>query len=51
MVFLIETKIDVQRMEIVRRRCGFFNGFEVNADGNKGGLCLAWKSELQVSLN
>ncbi|MBA0631614.1 hypothetical protein Godav_000473, partial [Gossypium davidsonii] len=33
MVFLIETKLDKQRMEKVRRRCGFTNGIDIKAEG------------------
>ncbi|KAA3478879.1 reverse transcriptase [Gossypium australe] len=50
MVFLMETKIDKKRMEKVRRKCGFMNGFEVEAEGSSGGLCLAWKEEITVTL-
>lgn len=37
-------------MEMLWRRCGFPNGFEVGADGSKGGLYLAWKDEEKVTL-
>ncbi|KAG8489752.1 hypothetical protein CXB51_017987 [Gossypium anomalum] len=37
-------------MEIVRRWCGFFNGFDVSADGSKGGLSLGWKGNNLVNL-
>ncbi|KAA3455484.1 reverse transcriptase [Gossypium australe] len=50
MVFLMKTKIDKQRIERVRRGCGFLNGIEVSADGSRGGLCLAWKEALDVTL-
>ncbi|KAA3474466.1 reverse transcriptase [Gossypium australe] len=50
MVFFMETKIDVKRMEEIRRMCGFVNGIDVGAEGSRGGLCLAWKEESMVSL-
>ncbi|KAA3474750.1 Endonuclease/exonuclease/phosphatase [Gossypium australe] len=37
-------------MERVRRRFEFINGIEVDPDGSKGGLCLAWKGEVSVML-
>ncbi|KAA3463879.1 reverse transcriptase [Gossypium australe] len=46
----METKLDKNRMEKVRRRCNFVNGIEVAAEGSKGGLCLAWKEEIRVTL-
>ncbi|KAA3485196.1 BEACH domain-containing lvsC [Gossypium australe] len=50
MVFLMETKIDKQRMERVRKSCGFLNGIEIEAEGSRGGLCLAWKEDINVTL-
>ncbi|KAA3486777.1 reverse transcriptase [Gossypium australe] len=49
-VFLMETKIDKQRMEKVRRSCGFLNGIDIEAEGSRGGLCLAWKEDIIVTL-
>ncbi|KAA3463112.1 reverse transcriptase [Gossypium australe] len=46
----METKLDKIRMEKVRRRCGFENGFEVVAEGSRGGLCMAWKKDITVRL-
>ncbi|KAA3462404.1 reverse transcriptase [Gossypium australe] len=37
-------------MERIRRRCGYTNGFDVEADGSKGGLSLAWKKGIQVTI-
>ncbi|KAA3462681.1 reverse transcriptase [Gossypium australe] len=37
-------------MERVQRRCGFMCGVEVEAEGSRGGLCLAWKEDIQVNL-
>lgn len=38
-------------MEKIRSRCGYSNGVEVNAEGSSGGLCLAWKESISVSLD
>ncbi|KAH1073097.1 hypothetical protein J1N35_025425 [Gossypium stocksii] len=46
MAFLMETKIDEKRMEKIRRRCGFMHGIDVGAEGFRGGICLAWKTEI-----
>lgn len=40
MVFLMEPKIDGSHMKRVSRKCGFFNGIEMDANGTKDGLCL-----------
>ncbi|KAA3473246.1 reverse transcriptase [Gossypium australe] len=37
-------------MEKVRRNCGFMNGFDIEAEGSRGGLCLAWKEDIKVTL-
>ncbi|KAA3474108.1 reverse transcriptase [Gossypium australe] len=50
MVFFMETKITKVQMERVRRSIGFINGIEVDPDGSKEGLCLAWKSEASITL-
>ncbi|MBA0581931.1 hypothetical protein Gorai_024089, partial [Gossypium raimondii] len=50
MVFLMEKIIDEKRMEKVRRRCGFMNGINVEVKGSRGGLCLAWKGDITISL-
>ncbi|MBA0728204.1 hypothetical protein Golax_001125, partial [Gossypium laxum] len=34
----------------VRRSCGFQNGIDVEAEGSRGGLYLAWKEEINVTL-
>lgn len=34
-VFFMETKLNKQQIEIVRRRCGFLYGIEVEAEGTK----------------
>lgn len=37
-------------MERVRRSCGFRNGIELDVDGTRGGLCLAWKRDVNITL-
>ncbi|MBA0672531.1 hypothetical protein Goklo_023940, partial [Gossypium klotzschianum] len=51
MVFFIETKLGRQQMERVRRICGYTNGIEVDSEGSRGGLCLAWRNEVDISLS
>ncbi|KAA3478618.1 reverse transcriptase [Gossypium australe] len=46
----METKIDSKRMERIRRRSGFVSGIDVGAEGSRGGLCLAWREDVKVSL-
>ncbi|XP_017604666.1 uncharacterized protein LOC108451493 [Gossypium arboreum] len=37
-------------MERVRSRCGYIHGIEVDPEGTRGGLCLAWRNEISVTL-
>ncbi|KAA3454404.1 reverse transcriptase [Gossypium australe] len=37
-------------MSKARRSCGFINGIDVDAEGSRGGLCLAWKTGMDVIL-
>ncbi|KAA3467625.1 reverse transcriptase [Gossypium australe] len=50
MVFLMETKLDCKRMERIRLRCGYTNGIDIAAEGSRGGLCLAWKGDIVVTV-
>ncbi|KAA3454199.1 reverse transcriptase [Gossypium australe] len=43
-------ELDQKRMERVRRSCGFVNGIDIAAEGSRGGLCLAWKVDFEVTL-
>ncbi|KAK5846323.1 hypothetical protein PVK06_002606 [Gossypium arboreum] len=43
----METKVNVLRMERIRRACGYANSFDVQVDGTRGGLSLAWKQDVQ----
>ncbi|GMJ05748.1 hypothetical protein HRI_004244000 [Hibiscus trionum] len=49
-VFLLETKLSSSRMVEARRRCGFLCGFDVSSVGSCGGLSLAWRSNISVSI-
>ncbi|GMJ04188.1 hypothetical protein HRI_004088000 [Hibiscus trionum] len=49
-VFLLETKLSSSRMVEARRRCGFPCGFDVSSVGSCGGLSLAWRSNIPVSI-
>lgn len=50
MTFLMETKLESKRMEMIRRSCGYGNEIEVGAEGSQGGLYLAWMDDLAVEL-
>ncbi|MFQ6631561.1 hypothetical protein Gotur_009595 [Gossypium turneri] len=50
LVFFMETKICRSQMERIRYSCGYVNGIEVDPEGTRGGLCLAWKLEVCVTL-
>uniref|UniRef100_A0A2N9HCL8 Reverse transcriptase domain-containing protein n=1 Tax=Fagus sylvatica TaxID=28930 RepID=A0A2N9HCL8_FAGSY len=47
-LFLLETKLDGARMEVVRVKLGFDNVFSVPSLGRSGGLALLWKNEAEV---
>ena len=47
-VFLLETKLDVDWVKFVRDQCGFSESFIVLSDGLRGGLALFWKSEIRM---
>ena len=40
LVFLMETKSNIDQMEYVRDQCQFKNGLFVPSDGSSGGLAL-----------
>lgn len=50
LVFLMETKVSGNKMEQIKRSCGFKNGIEVGAEGSRGQLCMAWKDGVDVVL-
>ena len=49
-VFLLETKSDVNWVNFVCDQCGFFESFIVPIDGLRGGLALFWKSEIRIGV-
>ncbi|KAH1072990.1 hypothetical protein J1N35_025318 [Gossypium stocksii] len=46
----METKLCRNHMERVRRSCDFANGIEVDSEGTRGGLCLAWRNDVNIML-
>lgn len=46
MIFLSKTKMRDHRIDGVRRRMGFSNGFNVRSIGRVGGLSLWWNNSL-----
>ncbi|CAM8888112.1 unnamed protein product [Rhodiola kirilowii] len=49
-VALIETKVDGAKLEGIRRKLGFANGFSVEREGLAGGLAIWWKEEVPLSI-
>jgi exonuclease III len=50
MVFLMETKLRQNKMEVIKLKAGFDNVFTVNCVGRSGGLALLWKNEMEVTI-
>ncbi|MBA0823890.1 hypothetical protein Goarm_020584 [Gossypium armourianum] len=50
MVFFMKKKINKVQMERVQRSCGFANGIDVDPNGSKAGLCLAWRGDATIML-
>lgn len=46
----METKPGNRQMEWVRQKCGFVHGVEVDSEGSRCGLCLAWRLDVSVIL-
>ncbi|KAH1097263.1 hypothetical protein J1N35_014184 [Gossypium stocksii] len=46
----METKLNANKMDKVRRRCGFFNGIDVLAERSRGGLSLGWNRGQLITL-
>ncbi|KAL0011082.1 hypothetical protein SO802_006190 [Lithocarpus litseifolius] len=49
-VFLCETKLPKRRMEGMKRKLGFLEGFIVPSAGQSGGLALLWKKNIKVDI-
>lgn len=50
MIFLSETKMKNHRIEGVRHKIGFGNGFNVELVGREGGLSLWWDNLIAVEI-
>lgn len=50
MVFFMKTKINRRKVKGIQRRCGFFNGIDVDSIGSQGGLCLNWRGDINIRL-
>lgn len=46
----METKLDHNRIERDRKRCGFHNRLDVSASGSRGGLSLAWNGNFLIQV-
>ena len=49
-LFLMETKLDAVRMEMIRIHLGFGNNFTMPSLGSSGGLAFIWNEEAMVSV-
>ncbi|MBA0570269.1 hypothetical protein Golob_003948 [Gossypium lobatum] len=49
-VFFIETKLQGFHMVVIKRKCGFQNGIDVDLDGRRGGLSMGWNNNCKVSI-
>ena len=49
-VFLSETRIFYDRVDMLKRSLGFPNGVGVGSYGHGGGLALLWSKEIEVNL-
>ncbi|MBA0599618.1 hypothetical protein Gorai_005829, partial [Gossypium raimondii] len=44
------TKLQGFRMVVIKRKCGFQNGIDVDSDGRSGGLSMGWNNNGKVSI-
>ncbi|MBA0765441.1 hypothetical protein Gotri_014638 [Gossypium trilobum] len=49
-IFFLETKLDLIKMERVCRKGRFLHGIDVPAEGSRVGLNLGWRLEIDISL-
>ena len=49
-VFLMETKSKVKRMERIKNRVGFANGLIVPSQGRSGGVALFWTRDINLEI-
>ena len=50
LVFLMETKLKKDWLELIKEKCRMKNCFVVPSIGNSGGLILLWKDDLRVDV-
>ena len=50
LVFLTETKLKKDWLELIKEKCRMKNCFVVPSIGNSGGLILLWKDDLRVDV-
>ena len=50
-VFLMETKSKIKRMERIKNIIGFANGLSVPSSGRSGGLAMFWTREVNLDIN
>lgn len=48
MVFLVETKVPNERIEVVKRAIGFYDFATIPEIGSRGGLALLWRQEVDI---
>ncbi|MBA0812655.1 hypothetical protein Gohar_026600 [Gossypium harknessii] len=44
------TKLQGFHMVVIKRKCGFQNGIDVDSDGRSGGLSMGWNNNCKVSI-
>lgn len=44
-VFIMKTKLDIDRMERIKRKIGFYGCLAINTLCRSGGLALLWRKE------
>ncbi|KAL8161427.1 hypothetical protein V2J09_012916 [Rumex salicifolius] len=49
-LFLMETKCDLRKIEEVRRKLGFVGTFTVDCIGRSSGLCLFWDEDVDLTI-
>ena len=50
LVFLMETKLIMEKMKNVQREIGWSQGIVVASEGRSGGLALLWKPNVKVTV-
>jgi hypothetical protein len=50
MVFLLETKLQQNKMEVIKAKASFDNVFTMDCVGRSGGLALLWNNEEGVKI-